>query len=374
MLRIGLLDTTVRGAPGSMARYRDQLLTSLRESAPESVQATVEFLGCERESLSRTPPRLRMYRQHFHIWNAARRLDVSRYDVLHVLDGSFAYLVSALPACRIVVTVHDLIPRLQMDGNFPGAPAVGRAARWLIQRSLAGIRKADRVCAVSQSTAKDMRRYGCEPASDIDVVPMAIEPELFPQAGGSHPAKGSSTQKLFHLGNNGFYKNRVGAIEVFRRIDPRLQIELLMAGPEPDQTVRNVHTQSGVADRISFVVDPDQAKLSEMYREAGAFIFPSVYEGFGWPPLEAMCVGCPVVSSDAGSLPEVVGQAGIVTPAGDYDAMARACERLLTDQNYRQRYVAAGTERAKQFSRLRLAERMLQIYKETVEAASHDSA
>ncbi|MCS7469440.1 glycosyltransferase family 4 protein [Stieleria sp. ICT_E10.1] len=367
MIRVALLDTTVPGEPGSMGRYRDQLAGALATYFSDEVEASVKFLGCGRETLDRTPNRLRMWRRHHHIWRAARNLDVSKYDVVHLLDGSFGYAAGAVQSGRVVVTVHDVIPRLQMDGVFAGAPPVGRGARWLINRSLRGVGASSVVCSDSQSTAEDLQRYACRPAGGIRVVPLAIETELFEGPRESLDAVGQQSPFLFHLGNNGFYKNRAGTIEILKRIDKNIPVRLVLAGPTPDGALREVCSNSGIANRIEFLIDPDQQTLSEYYRAAAAFLFPSLYEGFGWPPLEAMAAGCPVVSSDAGSLPEVIGDAGVIASCGDYDAMARGCERLLMDEVFRDRMIQAGTERVKQFSRKRLAENMMGVYRAVLE-------
>nr|WP_161501363.1 glycosyltransferase family 1 protein [Rhodopirellula sp. SM50] len=367
MFRVALLDTTVPGEPGSMGRYRDQLAGALDKYFPDEVSVSVKFLGCERETLNRTPNRLRMWRRHYHIWRSARNLDVSKYDLVHLLDGSFGYAAGTVQSDRVVVTVHDVIPRLQMDRVFAGAPPVGRGARWLIKRSLQGVGASSMVCSVSQSTADDLSRFDCLPDGGIRVVPNAIETELFEGSGELSSEVGQSTPYLFHLGNNGFYKNRAGAIEIFKRIHTSVPVRLVLAGPEPDDSLRQVCNASGVAERIEFVIDPDQKTLTKYYRAAAAFLFPSLYEGFGWPPLEAMAAGCPVVSSDAGSLREVVGDAGVIASCGDYDTMARGCERLLIDEVFRDRMIQAGTERVKQFSRKRLAENMMGVYRAVLE-------
>ena len=367
MIRVGLLDTTIPGAPGSMARYRDQLVGALVDFCGNDFDVATEYLGCDSQTLDRTPPRLRMWRRHFHIWRAAQKMNADRFDIVHLLDGSFGYVSSAVRAKRVAVTVHDIIPRLQMDGEFSGAPPVGRGARWLIGKCLRGVESADVACSVSQNTADDLKRFGCVSKNGIRVVPSAIESELFDGPRLSESEVGQSGPFLFHLGNNGFYKNRGGAIEIFKRIDPTLELRLVLAGPSPDQALLRLAAESNVSDRIDFIDDPSQALLSKLYRGASAFVFPSLYEGFGWPPLEAMAAGCPVVASDSGSLPEVVGDAGVVEEFGDYEAMARGCERLLKDHSFRESMIAAGRERVKHFSRERMAERMAIVYHSMME-------
>ncbi|MEL6104774.1 MAG: glycosyltransferase family 1 protein [Planctomycetota bacterium] len=364
MLRVALLDTTLEGSRGSMTRYRLQLQRALEEFASDDVQADVLYLGRRNRSATSTvPAKLETYARHYRCWRDARKIDASNHDLFHVLDGSFGYVSSAIRSKRTVVTVHDVIPRLQMDRRFPSAPAVAFPSRWLIRRSLRGVAGARMVCSVSQSTKNDLIQLGCRADARIHVVPMAIEPGLFQ---GSNPAFEESKPQSFllHLGNNGFYKNRRGAIEVFRRIENDHDLHLILAGPPPDAALREFVLEHRLEDRVQYEVDPDQRTLGKLYAQSRIFLFPSLYEGFGWPPLEAMSVGCPVVCSDAGSIPEVVGDAAMVVPSEDYDGMARRCEQLLSDQELREAMIAKGLECVQRHNLERLATQMLVIYRE----------
>ena len=278
-----------------------------------------------------------------------------------------ALVTSETPCGRIefVVTVHDVIPRLQMDGQFPGAPPVGFGARWLIQKSLRGIGRAQVACADSQSTADDLKRFRLDPVKGIRVVPLAIDSDLFSGAKVKPQDVGVGGPYIFHLGNNGFYKNREGVVELFNRIDPALQMRLVLAGPAPDSRLEQMCRRSRYSDRIQIVSNPSQQDLRRLYRAASLFVFPSHYEGFGWPPLEAMAAGCPVVSSDCGSLSEVVGAAGIIAGGGDYDVMAQACEKLLSDSKRRgKRWSLPEKEHLQRFTRKGLADAMLSVYQD----------
>ena len=366
MIRVGLLDTTVPGQPGSMARYRDQLIAALHRVAADRLEVNIEYLGCRQERLDRVPPRFRMWRRHWHTWRSAKRIDRSRYDLVHLLDGSFGYAIKALKTLPSVTTVHDVIPRLQMERVFSNAPPVGHGARWLVQQSLTGVAQSTRICAVSQNTANDLQRFKCDVRADIDVVPSAVETELFAGEPLSHGDLDLPMPYLFHLGNNGFYKNRVGVVETFRHIDPDLGAMLVLAGPPPDESLRDVCRQSGLSERIVFIENPDGDQLSRYYRGAALFLFPSIYEGFGWPPLEAMAAGCPVVASNAGSLGEVVGEGGLVCDYQDHAELARHCSRLLSDPEFRQSQINAGHQWVRQFKLECMGRRMASVYRSVV--------
>ena len=362
-MKIGLLDTTIIGQPGSMRRYREQLEACLRDHGGGSVEVSTEYLGCEKQQLDKVPARIRMWWHHRHVWSRARKSNLQEYDAVHLLDGSFGYVCSAVKHPNVVSTVHDVIPRLQMDGQFPGAPPVGRGARWLINRSLAGIQNAVLAVADSQSTADDLKQFGVSPRHGIQVVPLAIEPELFTIVPESSAVKLPTQQPyLLHLGNNGFYKNRIGAIEVMGRLAETTQLHLVMAGPPVTDSLQSLIEQFNLEKRVHFCDFPSQTELASLYQNASSLIFPSLYEGFGWPPLEAMAACCPVVCSDAGSLPEVAGDAGVVVPSTDYDAMAEACRCIAEDGKFRAELIERGQRQIEKFSTQLLAEKMLDAY------------
>ena len=118
----------------------------------------------------------------------------------------------------------------------------------------------------------------------------------------------------------------------------------------------------GLAEQVRFVVDPDDSTLAALYSGACLFVFPSLYEGFGWPPLEAMAYGCPVVCSSAASLPEVVGDAALQCAAEDEEGMARLCLDVLGDPSLAQRLVERGRARAEHFSLEHMASALLGVY------------
>ena len=167
---------------------------------------------------------------------------------------------------------------------------------------------------------------------------------------------------LHVAGNNTFYKNRRGVMEVFALLRQTHDVALKMAGAPPDEALRQAAAASGAADRIEFLPNVSEAELSDLYRRASFLLFPSLYEGFGWPPLEAMAQGCPVICSDAGSLPEVAGEAALVVPIGDTEAFAEAGRRLLDDPELHRRLAEAGRVQASRFSLEAMARGLMAVY------------
>jgi glycosyltransferase involved in cell wall biosynthesis len=336
-----------------------------------AIQVEIVQLAPTQAQLSRMPRRLRMARHHAAAAWQCYRLNRRQHDVWHLLDGSHAYLTRFLPACKTVVTVHDIIPWLQVQGKF-NVPAPGRAARWLIQQSLNGLNRVPKVLAVSTCTAQDLRATQLVNSS-IEVCLQALEPEFFQaesdssRSGGREQTAGQPPY-LFHIGNNGFYKNRLGVVEVFALVKQRVPARLILAGPPPAASLRRRITELQLDDSITIVIDPSDEELLKLYREAGLLLFPSYYEGFGWPPLEAMASGCPVVSSVAGSLAEVIGDAALGTQPDDLQGLADRCVQILTNPELAADLRQRGWAHARRFSLQRLRDQLAGVYRQIATA------
>jgi glycosyltransferase involved in cell wall biosynthesis len=163
-------------------------------------------------------------------------------------------------------------------------------------------------------------------------------------------------------GNNTFYKNRQGVVDVFKIIRRSESVSLKMAGAPPDAALVRKVEASGVADAIEFLQNVSDDELANLYRNAALLLFPSFYEGFGRPPLEAMLHGCPVVCSNAGSLSEVVGAAALTASPSDCETMAVHALRILRDAELRQRLVEAGFRHVRRFTSAALASNLAMVY------------
>jgi glycosyltransferase involved in cell wall biosynthesis len=164
------------------------------------------------------------------------------------------------------------------------------------------------------------------------------------------------------VGNNAFYKNRHGVVRIFTRVLKEYNILLKMAGPAPPPELSDLVAKLGLKKHVEFVVDPDGDELAALYREARLFLFPSLYEGFGWPPLEAMSSGCPVVCSDAASLPEVVGDAALTCPASDEEKMALNCLSILREGALAEDLIQRGYVQAGKFTLKKMGEELFRVY------------
>ena len=254
-------------------------------------------------------------------------------DVYHAID---LRLPGRAP-CRLVVTLHDLIPWALGGPRMRGE----RFRFWLGKRLL---KRADSVLAVSQATADDAVRFGGVDGARIRVVHEAADPLFEPRPDAAARVKQSWSLEpgyLLYVGALDARKDPGALLRAWaaaRRVRP--QLELVIAG-NPGRQAPSSMPGAKMLGRV------DDLDLADLYTAAGCFVFPSRYEGFGLPCLEAMACGCPVAAFRNSSLPEIVDGAGELVADGDADALGAAAAALCMDPDRPRR---AGLERAKLFS------------------------
>jgi glycosyltransferase involved in cell wall biosynthesis len=259
--------------------------------------------------------------------------------------------------CPLVVTVHDLIPWAWGGPRMRGE----RLRFWLGKRVL---KRADVVVAVSKATAADAERFAGVDPRRVRVVPEAPD-EVF------EPRPGAQERVRQRWGVEPGYLLFVGALDA--RKDPsallrawtvaheaRPQLQLVLAG-DPGRQAPSTMPDAKMLGHVADI------ELADLYTAAGCFVFPSRYEGFGLPCLEAMACGCPVAAFRNSSLPEVVGDAGELVPDGDADALGRAAARLIAEP---EKWRRAGLERAKTFTWRKAAQQTIAAYESLLRAGS----
>jgi glycosyltransferase involved in cell wall biosynthesis len=283
-----------------------------------------------------------------------------RVDVVH----SLASTAPAWGRFRRVVTVHDLI-----YARFPEAHAGIRDLGMRVLVPLA-VRRSDRVIVDSHSTELDLVELLGAPAERIDVVPLGFgssrrgepldERELRARLGlgGRRPVVLSLSAKRPHK-NLGALIGALARIPVERR--PLLVLPGYATAHEADLRARA--RAAGVEADVRFLGWLASEELEGLWQVAQAFVYPSLYEGFGLPVLEAMARGVPVACSNASSLPEVAGEAALLFDPREEASIAAALERLLSDRAEAERLRALGVERARRFSWSRTAELTLDSYR-----------
>lgn len=350
MSSLALVDASAPDSPGSMRAYAMELARALPAG-------DVRLVGT---GFAPARSRLRYWSQMLALpWLTRER--VGDHSWVHLLDGSRAFSGLALAkGRRVVITVHDLIPVLQSTGRFDEAASrPGLAARTIWRLNLRQFTRAQLLICVSESTRRDLTRLLPEVTARVVVVSLPVRDAM------ATPLPAAEGERLpgvmLHVGNNAFYKNRRGVLEVFARC--RNARELWMIGPQPDGELRGLAERLAVADRVRWMVDASDERLVDACRRASLMVFPSLYEGYGWPPLEAMALGLPVLASDRGSLPEIVGPCGPGIDPGAIDEWATRAEELLEPGDAWRVLSGRCREHATTFNQARFRDEMLAAYR-----------
>jgi glycosyltransferase involved in cell wall biosynthesis len=254
-------------------------------------------------------------------------------------------------AVPVAVTVLDMIHELYPE-QFPADdPTSARKRHW--------VNAADVVFAISQQTKHDLVERFDIPAEKVVVV----YPGLSPLTADPNADVARFGDYLLYVGDRiQPYKNFGALLAALARSEVARTVNLVCFGRTPlAPREQAVLQERGMLAR-THVVHGSDGLLAALYAGARALVYPSTYEGFGFPPLEAMRLGCAVACSRGGSIPEVVGDAAVLFDPGDVDDMAAAIDRIVTDEALRARLLAAGKQRAAQFTWARAASETLEGY------------
>ncbi|MFN2114625.1 MAG: glycosyltransferase family 4 protein [Anaerolineae bacterium] len=267
----------------------------------------------------------------------------------------------ALPLTPSVVTIHDLIPLVLPE--YRTGPQ-HRAYVRLVERATD---RAAAVIADSEHTARDIRALLGVPDEIVHVVPLGVDRRFSP-----FPAANRlSLPERFGLYLGGFdrRKNLEVLLAAWRSVHEATGLPLALAGAPPDAASSTKLHPTDIASRVGLPPDAlvllghvPTSDLPELYRRAAVFAYPSLYEGFGLPPLEAMACGTPTVVAAATSLPEVVGDAAALVEPHDEVAWADALRRIVEDEARSAALSAAGLNRAKVFDWARTAAMTRAVY------------
>ena len=263
---------------------------------------------------------------------------------------------------KVVLTIHDIIStRFGKDLPF--------FARMYFSRFMpATYKKADAIITDAEFTKKDLIKIGLDPKK-ISVIPLAVSDEFQKMRDHSIIDK---IKKKYHLGEEYILnvgslnprKNLKFLIEVFFEVYkkyPKISLVLTGEGWYKKELISKID-QLGITQNVIFTGYTSDADKIALYNGAKLFAFPSLYEGFGFPPLEAMACGVPVICSDASSLPEVVGDAGILLNPHDKEKWIHSILSILRDHDKLQGLSHKSLERAKQFSWEKCARKTLEVY------------
>lgn len=343
--------------PDGVSRYSLELL----RRAPASMPGCQVAAFGRGEAVRAHVPGARVFEARSRPASAAEQVELPYLLARHGVDLFHATTFSAPfvgGGARTLLTLHDMIyldlPLLYgrtLDGYFR------TATRRLASRA-AG------VVTVSEFSRRQVERHFCIPAERVDVVPCGIDARFHPATDGE-VADVKRRLKLpdeFLLYVGGFvaHKNVPSLLRGCARVKDAPPLVLCGRFSE---TVRPEIDRLGMGPRTLTLPGQGHDTLPALYSAARAFVFPSRYEGFGMPPVEAMACGAPTIVSDAGSLPEVTGGAALVYPVDDEEALAERLREVLASDGLRRELALAGRIRAAQFTWESAARKMAAIYR-----------
>ena len=279
-------------------------------------------------------------------------------DIAHIIDHQYAHLVHNINSKVKIITVHDLIP-IVFSKSLNKNP-------YLVRHSLNHLKHFDKVIAVSHHTKADILKYTDCPKEKIDVLHFPVE-EFFNSTSIDH----ATICKKFQLPENkkkilfygrGFYKNLDTSLKVFKNlVDKDIPVVLVKLGGRQDMEIEDLYK-----DKIIEIANLTRNEVAEICKIADVLLFPSIYEGYGLPPLEAMKSGLPVVCSNSASLPEIVGDAALTAHYSDVNFFTDAICKLLTDQEFYNQKKQEGIKRAEIFNVDTYTDNLLQLYNDAL--------
>jgi glycosyltransferase involved in cell wall biosynthesis len=363
------LDGRLIGYAAGIARYARELAAALARL--DGDEQYVLLRSRRGAAIGAPDPRVRQWfcvtppHNRFERWALPLELLARRPSprLLHSLD----HVTPSIGPWQSVVTVHDLAFML-----YP-ATHTG-ASRAYYARAGESARRARRVIAVSQQTAADsVRLLGVDPtrlsvihqAPGASYYPRPVE-QLAPVAErlGVNPRR----PYLLMVGTLEPRKNVTLALDALAILRRDIDVQLFVAGARGwlDESLWQAHARSGLGEAVRFLGPVGDDDLAVLYSHAAVFLFPSLYEGFGLPPLEAMACGTPVISSNTGPMPEVLGDAALLLPPHEPPVWVDAIERVLANANVAADLRARGSARAGAFSWPRTAEATRAVYREAL--------
>jgi glycosyltransferase involved in cell wall biosynthesis len=296
-----------------------------------------------------------------------RELNSDGPVVVHICDHSNAVYTSWTRRVSTVVTCHDLLAVRGAMGEPTDCPAsmMGRQLqRWIVR----GLKRASAIVSVSRATLRDVEKIvgsasegkrRCLVHMGLNHGYRQLEPHVAKERLAQVPVPKSPF--ILHVGSNLRRKNRDGLLRILARVAARWNGSLVFAGEPLGEELWALARGLGIAERVTVISKPDTLLLEALYNDAMALVFPSRFEGFGWPIIEAQASGCPVICSNAGPLPEIVGEGGIICPVDDEEAFASAILRIA-GSGERDSCVRRGLANVAEFTTERMIEGYQAVY------------
>lgn len=362
-----VIEARALSARGGVSTYVRELILSLLASYPDDKMNLLygkkslvgQFPHAEETVI---PLRSEVLLPYWLSHAVARDINSGKASVAH-------FTKAALPKklnIATVVTIYDIIPLLLPESQSPL-----RRLYWPSVLEYAA-KHSNHILTISEQSKKDiMGRFGIAD-SKITVTPLAVDLEHFAPQEKSVSAK----PYILFVGTKDRRKNIASLIRAFGIIADKIPHRLLIVGKKAHKEDNSKQTvvSCKLQDRVEFREDVSYEELPALYSQADIFVWPSVYEGWGFPPQEAMACGTPVIVSDGGPLPEVVGDAGIIVPFSKnkltermddetfIENLAHEMFALISDEQKKSELIVKGLERVQQFSWKNVAQKTHEAY------------
>jgi glycosyltransferase involved in cell wall biosynthesis len=291
-----------------------------------------------------------------------------KVDIVHICDHSNAMYVPKKRRVPHVVTCHDLLAvrgGLKEQTDCPASRLGGLLQRWILR----GLVRADGLACDSTATLEDAHRLLRGRERPPELLPIALrynyrpvaEPDCLDQLRiikGLNPAK----PFILHVGSSLRRKNREGILRVFAKVAAKIDVQLVFAGKPLEKSQRELAGKLNLSGRIVEAGEVSDELLSALYSKALVFFFPSRFEGFGWPIIEAQSCGSPVICSKSGPLPEVAGGSALMREVDDEEGFAVDIIRLSSDAQQRSSLVEKGFQNVLRYKPETMISRYVSLY------------
>ena len=269
------------------------------------------------------------------------------YHQTHYDPYAFIFLRKKV---KIVTTIHDM--------NYLTIPNYYKFSKKKIKNQLISMKKADHIITVSNNSKNDICKYLKIPEDKISVIYHGIDTSKY----ANISAHDSASPYILFVGARNAYKNFVGFVNSFAILKKKhFDLKLYCAGIYPSSSEKTFLKQAGVIDSVMFFQASDEQLIS-LYKGAKLFVFPSYYEGFGLPILEAMAANCPIALSNTSCFPEIAQEAGAYFNPYDINDMTSVIEKVLSDEDYCFDLKEKGEKLVKKFSWKKCAHQHMEVY------------
>ncbi|MFN2477046.1 MAG: glycosyltransferase family 4 protein [Chthoniobacterales bacterium] len=293
-----------------------------------------------------------------------------RPAIVHICDHSNAMYAKQIRSVPVVVTCHDLLAvrgGLGEDTDCPASATGKLLQRWIVS----GLRHAAAVGCVSHTTFDDARRIVTvgrdHPKLEVIKLGQSYPYRVLPSADAHKrlravPRLDLARPYVLHVGSNLRRKNREGVLRIFARCQERWNGQLVFAGDGLNESLRNLANSLAVSEHVVEVVGPTSELLEALYNCATAFLFPSRFEGFGWPIIEAQACGCPVLTSSTNPMAEIAGAGPFLRDPADEEGFAGDL-LSLADPTRRAEWSEKALENAKRFTADKMIAEYVELYR-----------